>query len=450
MIELHNSKTHKLERFQPISDDQVSMYVCGPTVYGPAHIGNARPAIVFDILFRLLNHDFKNVTYMRNITDVDDKIIRALGEQTIKEYTEPVHQRYISDLDYLKVLRPSAEPRATHHISDMIAMIESLIERDHAYVVDGEVFFHVPSNPYEGLAGHGTDALRAGDRVMVDPRKRDARDFVLWKPAKTDEPCWGSPWGAGRPGWHIECSAMIKAGLGETIDIHGGGQDLRFPHHEAENAQSQCVHDGAPLANYWLHNGLLTVDGKKMSKSEGNIILVEDLKDRYPGESIRYYMLLTHYRSPLNWTRMGLNRAHRVLNDFYMLLHETKHLEGETVDLRDDDYGFVLKKLRRDLNTPGAIADLHRLAGYVRERDNPGYWRAALVAAGQHLGLFYEDPIEWLQVGVDASVVDALLEERNNMRSVRDFAGADRIRDQLATMGITLADGAHGTLWRKT
>lgn len=449
MIELYNSKTQKVELFKPIHDDHVTMYVCGPTVYGPAHIGNARPAIVFDILFRTLLDLGYRVRYASNITDIDDKIIAALDGRNLYEFTEEVYRQYLDDLEYLNVKRVPIAPKATNYIAEMQDMIVTLMSKGHAYEVQGEVFFHVPSNPHTGLMHHGAGGLRPGDRVAVDPRKKDPRDFVLWKPAKPGEHYWTSPWGDGRPGWHIECSAMIEDNLGDSIDIHGGGLDLKFPHHEAEMAQSQCAHDGQVLANYWVHNGLLTVDGKKMSKSEGNTILVGDLKPRFHGESIRFYMMGTHYRSPMNWTRMGLQRAHRTLSDFYQLLYDYRDVVvGEVVDVRDRNY--VISKLKKDLNTPGAIADLHVLAKKLREDPDKARWIAALKYASATLGLLQDDPSEWIEIGVDTGVIQALIEQRNQMREQRDFAGADQVREKLAHMGITLADGAHGTEWRKT
>lgn len=449
MIKLYNSLTRKLEEFVPQDPNRVTMYVCGPTVYSAPHIGNARPAVVFDVLYRLLMQNYRGrVHYARNITDIDDKIIAAANERGIStdEVAQEACSAYISDLKSLNVLNPTCSPLATRHIPDMIQMISQLIAKGHAYVVDGEVFFHVPSNPHTGLAQHSESGLRSGERVAVDSRKRDPRDFVLWKPAKPDEPAWESPWSDGRPGWHIECSAMIQKNLGLTIDIHGGGQDLRFPHHEAECAQSHCAND-APLANYWLHNGLLTVDGQKMSKSVGNVVLLNEPLSRFPGESIRFYMLLTHYRSPMDWTRAGLAKAHRGLNTLYEALYEYDHVEW---DEHEEPAGFFMEKLAHDLNTPGAIANLHLMAENLHEKEEKSYWKSKLIASGRQLGLFYTTPKEWMTLGVDVSAVEVLLAEREKARSARDWTRADDIRDQLAHMGITVADGVHGTQWRKT
>lgn len=450
MIQLYNSQTRTHEEFVPGNLTNISMYVCGPTVYGPAHIGNARPAIMFDQLFRLLRHEYGQaaVTYIRNITDIDDKIIAAAYADgvSITEITERATTQYHNDLDKLNVLRPTQEPKATDHIPQMIAMIDGLINKGHAYVVGGEVFFNVPSNPHPGLANHAVNGLNAGDRVEVNGNKQDPRDFILWKPAKDGEPYWNSPWGNGRPGWHIECSAMIKRTLGTTIDIHGGGSDLRFPHHDAECAQSHCYND-APLSRYWLHNGLLTVDGEKMSKSRGNVILLDELYQRVPAESVRYYFLSTHYRSPMNFTWESLMAAHRALDGLYELLHRYDSIAlPEELILPDD----IVQKLSFDLNTPKAISYLHAIASSLEHRSEKTMFKARLIASGQMLGLFNQTPTQWRTLGVDKEVVDALIAERQAARSMRDWARADTIRQQLLDMGVTLADGIHGTEWRRT
>lgn len=452
MIKLYNSLTRQLEEFRPQDPERVTMYACGPTVYGAAHIGNARPAIVFDTLARLLQYDFgfHRVRYVSNFTDIDDKIIAAAAEAntTIEALTSHFSEKYIRDMSMLGNSRAVERPYATYHIPDMVKMIERLISKGHAYEIDGEVFFDVPSNPYPGMANHAEGGLQSGEhRVGVDSKKRDPRDFVLWKPAKEGEPLWHSPWSEGRPGWHIECSAMIESNLGTTIDIHAGGQDLRFPHHEAEMAQSSCSHDGAPLARYWVHNGMLTVDGEKMSKSLGNVVLVDDLLLRYPGESIRYFMLLTHYRSPIDYTKSGLARAHRSLTSLYSTLWEYNDVVPEANVHASERF---MEKLRSDLNTPGAIGDLHAMAGFLRNRDDKPFYKAQLIKSGQAMGLFQTSIEDWMTIGVDKLAVNALIAERDVARAARDFAEADRIRDQLAHMGITVADGAHGTSWRKT
>lgn len=448
MIKIYNSQTRQIETFTPGDPGDVTMYVCGPTVYGPAHIGNARPAIVFDQLFRNLRHVYgdQQVCYVRNVTDIDDKIIAAANERgvPITRITDTALMAYHADLEALNCLPPSLEPKATEFVSTMIGLIQVLIESDHAYVVNGEVFFHVPSNPYPGLANH-TD-LHSGERVAIDPRKRDPRDFVLWKPAKENEPSWFSPWGQGRPGWHIECSAMIHALLSNTIDIHGGGADLRFPHHEAECAQSQCAHHGAPLANYWMHNGLLTVNGEKMSKSRGNVILLNELFEKYPAESVRYYFLRTHYRSPMDFSWEGLEQAHRALDGLYETLYRNDDINYGELGLIDDR---LLEKLFDDMNTPAAIAELHGLANEMDRSENKAGIKSQMLALGQLLGLFQYTPHQWRTLGVDKDAVDALIAARQEARRSKDYAEADRIRQQLLDMGITLADGVHGTEWRK-
>lgn len=451
MTKLYNSLTRKIEEFIPADPTRVTMYVCGPTVYGYPHIGNARPAVIYDTLARLLQHDYgrNHVQYISNITDIDDKIIARAKEEGVdtKTISEKFTLAYRFNMASLKCLTPYARPRATDFIPEMIKMITRLLDKGHAYLVDGEIFFHVPSNPYPGIALHAEEGLQSGEhRITVDPKKRDPRDFVLWKPAKEGEPFWDSPWSKGRPGWHIECSAMIDNLLGNTIDIHAGGQDLRFPHHEAEMAQSSCYHDGAPLARHWLHNGMLTVDGQKMSKSLGNIVLVEDLLRRYPGESIRYFLLMTHYRSSLDYTKSGLARAHRSLTSLYDALWEYRDIVPDQLD----PDARIFDKLRRDLNTPGAIADLHALAGFLRNRSNKSHYAGLLIASAQAIGLLNYDPKEWMTLGVDKEEVEALIELRNVARAARDWTEADRIRDQLAHMGVTVADGANGTSWRKT
>ena len=448
-MKLYNSQSRSLETFVPQHADDVTMYVCGPTVYGPAHIGNARPAIVFDQLFRNLRSFFGEdcVTYVRNITDIDDKIIAAANERgiPISQVTDTATVAYHDDLQALNCLTPTYEPRATKYVKSMIAIISELITDDFAYVVDGEVFFHVPSNPYPGLANH-TD-LHSGDRVEIDPRKKDPRDFVMWKPAKPGEPSWSTPWGEGRPGWHIECSAMIHAIIGPTVDIHGGGQDLRFPHHEAECAQSQCFHDGDPLAKYWLHNGMLTVNGEKMSKSRGNVILLNELFERYPAESVRYYFLRTHYRSPMDFSWEGLDQAHRSLDNLYEIYYRNDEVNyGEAATLSMS----TAIKLFDDINTPQALAELHSLAKQMDDsKTHKAYFKGQFLALGKLLGLFTHTPHQWRTLGVDKEAVEVLIHQRREARLNKDYAEADRIRQHLLDIGITLADGVHGTEWRK-
>jgi len=448
MIQLHNSQTRNLETFTPGDPKNVTMYVCGPTVYGPAHIGNARPALVFDQLFRLLRHVYgeTHVRYARNVTDIDDKIIQAANQQgvEISEITEPALQTYHADLEALNCLPPTVEPKATESIQAILTLIKRLQVNHHAYVRQGEVFFHVPSNPHPGLANH-TD-LDSGGRVAIDPKKKDPRDFVLWKPSKPGEPWWNSPWGKGRPGWHIECSAMIAKEFQEqTIDIHGGGQDLRFPHHEAECAQTHCAMD-KPLARYWLHNGLLTVDGEKMSKSRGNVIQLSELFENYPAESVRYLFLRTHYRSPMDFTWEKLEQSHRALSGLYDTLYAADEFNYPEAVKPDDAF---MEALYGDLNTPLALSRLHSIADSLHDGPNRALAKAQLITCGKMLGLFSHTPHQWRTLGVDKDAVEALIEARGVARSQKDYAEADRIRQQLLNMGITLADGVHGTEWRR-
>jgi cysteinyl-tRNA synthetase len=449
------------------------MYVCGPTVYDDAHIGNARPAVVFDVLFRLLRRLYGpgHVVYARNITDVDDKIIaahRASGEP-IAAITERTTHAYRRDMRALGCLDPTIEPRATAHIAEMKAMIARLIERGHAYAADGHVLFDVRSMPgYGALSRRDLDEMIAGARVEVAPYKRDPRDFVLWKPSAPEDPGWDSRWGRGRPGWHIECSAMSRRYLGETFDIHGGGADLIFPHHENELAQSTCAHDGRPLALYWVHNGYLMTEGEKMSKSLGNFYTVCDLLQEFPGEAIRLVLLQTHYRQPLDFTKEGIVQAKRLLDRFYGALRVT----SDTL-LRQADAGAageVTQALSDDLNTPLALAALHeRLADLNKAEGETEKARAkaALLASADILGLLADDPRRWLQEDISLTAnmdphaflemqvirgretIERQIEERDAARKQRDFATADRIRADLAASGVILEDGPQGTTWRR-
>lgn len=449
MIKLYNSQSRSLEEFIPQYSNAVTMYVCGPTVYGPAHIGNARPAIVFDQLFRVLREYYgeDHVAYARNITDIDDKIIAKANERgvPITEITDTATALYRDNLAALNTLPPTKEPQATAYVENMIHNIRQLIEKGHAYHVDGTVYFHVPSNPYPGLANH--TSLESGSRVEIDSNKKDPRDFVLWKPAKSGEPNWLSPWSIGRPGWHIECSSMIESLLGWTLDIHAGGQDLRFPHHEAECAQSACLHNGEPLANYWLHNGLLTVDGEKMSKSRGNVILLDELFDRFPAEAARYMFLQVHYRSPMDFTWDRLERAYKALDGLYEVLYRFDDLNYAEFDDAPQEF---LDHLHNDLNTSAALSWLHATADRLVHEEEKAPLKSQLLAAGKLLGLFHHTPHQWRTLGVDKEEVETLIAARREARVQRNFAEADRIRQQLSDMGITLADGVHGTEWRRT
>jgi cysteinyl-tRNA synthetase len=453
MLVLHNTLTRRKETFTPLDATNVRLYVCGPTVYDLAHIGNARPVIVFDVLYRLLRHLYgpAHVRYVRNITDIDDKIIAASKEsgEAIRDLTERTARIFHEDAAALLALPPDVEPRATEHLPQMIAMIERLIASGHAYKADGHVLFAVPSmSDYGRLSGRSRDELIAGARVEVAPYKRDPADFVLWKPSAADQPGWPSPWGRGRPGWHIECSAMSEAHLGETFDIHGGGLDLIFPHHENEIAQSVSVHHGRPFVRYWLHNGFLVVEGEKMSKSLGNFRTIRDVLAEAPGEAARYAMLMSHYRDPLDWTGERLAEAKHALDRFYLgLRHAPPPATAEAPP------AAVLAALEDDLNTPLALAALHDVLAQLNKAETPAErarLRSELVAGGALLGLLQQDPEIWLKGETsEAQEIERLIAERNAARTARNFAEADRIRNQLALRGILLEDGPSGTTWRR-
>ena len=457
-LHLTNTLTRMKEPFVPANPDFVTMYVCGPTVYNYAHIGNARPAVVFDVLYRLLKRRFERVVYARNFTDVDDKINAAAKEtgQPISAVTERFIDAYHADMAALGVLTPDLEPRVTDHIPDIIDMVERLITRGNAYAVEGHVLFHVPSfSAYGALSGRERDDMIAGARVEVAPYKRDPADFVLWKPSTPDLPGWESPWGRGRPGWHIECSAMIEHGLGRTIDIHGGGQDLIFPHHENEIAQGTCAHDGELYCRYWVHNGFVTVEGRKMSKSLGNVLLVRDLLDDAPGEAIRFALLGAHYRQPLDWSADGLAQAKRGLDRLYGTLRDL----GDAPDVASpvgllDAFEAALED---DLNFPAAVAELFQIAKAARRATSVGdraAYKAALRDAGGLLGLLQHDPAAWFEQpsgeDADAARIQRLVEARQAARSARDYTAADRIRDELVALGVTVEDRADGPIWRRT
>ena len=453
-LRLHNTLTRSKEAFTPLDPGNIGIYVCGPTVYDFAHIGNARPVVVFDVLYRLLRRLFGAgaVTYVRNITDVDDKIIDAAraNDEEIGALTKRTADAFHQDMRALGALDPGIEPRATDHIGAMIAMIEKLIAADNAYEADGNVLFHVPSMAeYGRLSGRDRDGMVAGARVEIAPYKKDAADFVLWKPAAAGEPGWESPWGRGRPGWHIECSAMSEAHLGVSFDIHGGGQDLIFPHHENEIAQSECAHGGAPFARYWVHNGYVTVEGEKMSKSVGNIVTVRELLDAgWHGETVRLGLLAAHYRQPLDWTEAGLGQAKASLDRFYGALRD-----GAATNQPPPD--TFLDALDDDLNTPLAIAEMHDLATRINRTKNSAdrlRLAGALASAGELLGLLGAAPDAWFKGAEagDAAEIEDLITARAEARQSRDFAAADRIRDDLARRGISLEDRPDGsTDWRR-
>ena len=464
-ITFHNTQSGKRERFEPLVPGEVSIYVCGPTVYDFAHIGNAVPAVAFDVLVRLLRLEYPKVTFVRNITDVDDKI-NAAGIATgrpIGELAQRYAKEYRDDIAALGVIPPDVEPRATGHIAEIIEMIEALIGGGHAYEAEGHVLFHVPSDPaYGSLARRSLEDMLDGARVEVAPYKKDPKDFVLWKPSTPELPGWASPWGRGRPGWHIECSAMIRKHLGPVIDIHGGGSDLTFPHHENESAQSRCVNGGHPSVRYWLHNGMLTMGSGKMSKSVGNIVTIRDLLGRHDGEVLRYALLSGHYRQQLMWDE-SLAHAQGSLDTLYQALRDTDDGSNETAagyaDAAIDAFpSEVVEALCNDLNTPQALAAMHALAAEVRRTADPEsvrVLRAKLLAGGWLLGILTKPAAEYFQ-GVRESdalqphVIEALVEERDAARDARDFARADAIRDELAAAGVQLEDGRDGTRWRRT
>ena len=458
-IRLYNTFSRQREEFQPHDPTNVRMYVCGPTVYDLAHIGNARPVIIFDVLYRLLRKEFDgNVTYARNITDVDDKIIQASRDSgdPIEDITKRTTNAFHRDVAALGCLEPDIEPRATDHIAQMIALIEILIERGHAYVEDGHALFEVRTMAdYGQLSRNPRDEILAGARVEVAPYKKDGADFVLWKPSTEDQPGWDSPWGRGRPGWHLECSAMSAEHLGLSFDIHGGGQDLIFPHHENEIAQSRCAHPDQSFAKYWMHNGYLMVEGEKMSKSLGNFVTVSQLLEKWPGEAVRLAMLKTHYRQPINWTEQGLQEAKADLDRFYRALRNRA-----TIDVPDEDpVTDAQAALEDDLNTPLAIAALHKSLGALNIASDAAAVepKADLLAGGRLLGLLQQDPEEWLHWqpegssgGLNDAEIENLIARRVQARADKDFAEADRVRDELAAAGISLEDGAAGTIWRRS
>lgn len=449
-MKFHNTLTRKKEVFTPIDPANVRMYVCGPTVYDFAHIGNARPVIVFDVLFRLLRHLYgeDHVTYVRNITDVDDKINARAAEEgrSIADITADTTRQFHEDIAALGALEPTVEPRATRHIAEMIHMIETLIERGHAYTRDGHVLFEVSSmDDYGKLAGRSTDEMLAGARVDVAPYKKDPMDFVMWKPSSDDIPGWDSPWGRGRPGWHIECSAMAEKYLGEVFDIHAGGVDLVFPHHENELAQSRCCFETPAMANYWLHNGFLQVEGEKMSKSLGNFRTIHELLTEWPGEVLRLTMLATHYRQPINWTETGLKEAEKTLDSWFAAI-EGVNVPGEVPK-------SVIEALEDDINTPKAIAALHALRAKAAAGDKEA--AASLLAGANLMGLLHYSQQDWqdfkFDVGnVNEAAIEALIAQRNNARDAKDWGEADRIRDELGKMGIAIKDGPEGTSWDVT
>jgi len=447
-LHLYNSATRRKERFAPLDPQNVRMYVCGPTVYDLAHLGNARPVVVFDVLARLLRRLYPRVTYVRNITDVDDKILNRSREsgESIASVTTRTTADYHRDMAALGNLPPDQEPRATGHIAEMITLIEKLIANGHAYAADGHVLFSVPSySAYGKLSNRDTEEMLAGARIDVAPYKQSESDFVLWKPSVGDMPGWDSPWGYGRPGWHIECSAMAWRHLGEEFDIHGGGNDLIFPHHENELAQSVCAFPGTHFARLWMHNGMLLVDGQKMSKSLGNFYTLRDILDRGPwvGEAFRLLLLKTHYRAPLDFSFSALDEARNELSSFYRALGPGVRLLATGVD------GDVKRALLDDLNTPAAITSCHALAKQVRGGDIVA--RASLGTALDLMGLCSTSYRDWFAAGLTADqriAIDARVTALDQARATRDYATADAIRRELElTFNVAVSSAASGSTW---
>ena len=454
-LHIYNTLQGNKEVFEPIDPERVTLYVCGPTVYNLAHIGNARPVVVFDTLFRLLQTLYDEVIYARNITDIDDKIIAASKESglPIDAVTNEFTGKYREDMAALNALAPTLEPHATENIGPMIALTETLIAKGHAYESEGHVLFAVESMAdYGRLSNRNLDDMLAGARVEVADYKRHPGDFVLWKPAQPADPGWDSPWGRGRPGWHLECSAMIREHLGPTIDIHGGGRDLIFPHHENEIAQSRCAH-GDDFVHYWMHNAYLDMDGEKMSKSLGNVRTVRELLGRYRGEVLRFALLSAHYRSPLNFSGELLDQAESTLGSLYSTLREVEDIPVDMEVVLDEESFYAA--LCDDLNTPVAIAELHALARELNKAadgEKPAI-KGRMLAAGNLLGILGQEPSQWLQGSVDedgisAATIEALIEERAQAKRDKNFSRADEIREELSSQGVVLEDSREGTKWR--
>ena len=457
VLKIHNTLSGTKETFEPVDNNHVRIYACGPTVYNYAHIGNARMAVVNDLLVNVLRTQFEKVTYVSNITDIDDKIIDAAHElnEPIKNLTTKYTKIYNDDMGYLNVKLPDIQPHATDHISEMIDLIKKLIENNYAYEKDGHVLFHVPSfSKYGVLSKRNRDEQIAGSRVEVAPFKKDPADFILWKPSPDPLPGWDSPWGFGRPGWHLECSAMSEKTLGLPFDIHSGGMDLVFPHHENEIAQTCSLddnHEPASFAKFWFHNGFVNVEGEKMSKSIGNIKLVHDLKKQYKGEVLRLTLLSAHYRQPLNWTKEIIDQNSKMLDRFYRSLKELQDVEISS-DLVSED---IMESLLDDLNTPKVLAKLNTLSNTLSsaDTDEKRNIKNNLIATGKILGVMQEDPNIWLGYNQTANPekeeIEGLINQRNEARRSKDFKLADQIRDKLKSKGIEIEDTKNGTIWRK-
>ncbi|MEE6031464.1 cysteine--tRNA ligase [Avibacterium paragallinarum] len=458
MLKIFNTLSREKEVFTPIHPNKVGMYVCGVTVYDLCHIGHGRTFVCFDVIARYLRYLGYDLTYVRNITDVDDKIIkRALeNKETCDQLVDRMVGEMYRDFDALNILRPDVEPRATHHIAEIIDIVEKLIQRGHAYVAEnGDVMFDIESFPQYGkLSRQDLSQLQAGARIEISEIKKSPMDFVLWKMSKPNEPSWDSPWGKGRPGWHIECSAMNSKQLGDHFDIHGGGSDLMFPHHENEIAQSCCAHDG-DYVNYWIHSGMIMVDKEKMSKSLGNFFTIRDVLNHYNGEVVRYFLLTAHYRSQLNYSEENLNLAQGALERLYTALRDT---DPSVTPQGGEEFVAQFKEaMDDDFNTPNAISVLFEMAREINklkaeDKTKADHLAARLRELGNILGLLQQSPEAFLQAGADDSEVakiEALIKQRNEARAAKNWAAADEARNQLNAMGIVLEDGANGTTWRK-
>ena len=443
-IFLTNNLNNKKEQFVPRNINDVGMYVCGPTVYDDPHIGNARPLVIFDILFRLLKNKFKSVTYVRNITDIDDKIIKSSQDQNIssKELTEKVTKSFLEDCIYLNCEDPTHQPKATENIDLMIKMIKELIQKGFAYEKNKHVYFEVKKFPdYGKLSNKRLEDLIAGSRVEVSENKKNSEDFVLWKPSNDKEPFWDSPWGKGRPGWHLECSAMSKKFLGNEFDIHGGGIDLLFPHHENEIAQSRCANDTGTFANYWIHNAFITMSNEKMAKSQGNILKIKDFRNKISGQVVRLALMSAHYKQPLDWNSKLLDDCQNTLNKWYQINSD----ELKTKRVSDE----ILKPLYEDLNTPGYIANLHQLY----ERASKGQDQELFISACKFVGLLNENKENWRKYKKDKALINeteilSKIQLRNKARINKNYKEADRIRDELSDKGVLIEDKDGKTIWK--
>ncbi len=455
-LRIYNTLTRTKDTFKPIDPNHVRMYVCGPTVYDYAHVGNARPVIVFDTFYRLLKRQYPKVTYARNITDIDDKILARAKERgiSIKELTIGTTKKYHDDMGHLNALRPDEEPRATDFIPQMINLTKTLVDKGFAYEAEGHVLFSVKQmDDYGKLSRRTRDELIAGARVEIAPYKKDPADFVLWKPAPEGGEGWESPWGYGRPGWHLECSAMADELLGTTFDIHGGGLDLIFPHHENEIAQSTCAHNGTAPANYWMHNGFLMVNGEKMSKSLGNFYTVHDLLEKTQGETIRLNILSTHYRQPCDFTDKGLKEAKAILDKWYGALRNASEVTADDLEV----FSKVEDALLDDLNVPLAISEIHNLVGQLNKATDlaeKAKLKSQIIASGNALGLLEQEAESWLKGGATTDgpsdeEIESLIQKRIDAKKAKDFITSDKIRDDLAAVGIVLEDSPQGTTWRR-